>query len=645
MKKILNPSIRTALLTSFAFIALTAILAGVIEQQSMEKVNMKAEDLALSAQQLQAGAGKMKYIVVNIQRIAMNSILAEDEEMLVLAPIESNRFYELVEEMSSLLGAGEPDIRKRLNNLQIDYRNFLTSVLSMSAQFVEGIETSKDKLAEINLSAQHFIDYLNELTEQINQISKRNIDEIHDHHRNSFVVNLISLGTIFIAIIGALFFMERRLSRPLSNLMSFVRGLTGEEDGLSKRISLKGRDEIGELAASLNSMLDSLEKTTVSRNLLMEEVAERKRTENALRQSEETTRALLNATSDSAILIDTEGTIFAINEIAVHRLGKIKNNVVRTDIFNLFPPDIAKERKAIADKVIHSGEPIQFEDQSEGLVFNNTFYPIFDRRGKVEKLAVYSRDITDQRRTEEHQQRIEQMKLVGEWAVGLAQEIKNPLAGIKVSIEVLLEELKISTEDRAVVLKAVDEIKRIEVLLKSLLNFAKPTKLQLTIVDMNELLDQTITFSSRHPFLSSTPLKKIKVSKQFDENLPGMMVDPMQLQQVFLNLALNAIEAMPDGGMLDVKSIYDKNTDAIKIEISDTGEGIDKGMMEDVFKPFFTTKTKGSGLGLAITRRVVEQHGGVISVKSDPGKRTTFNVYLPLITSSDKEIDVISTTE
>jgi signal transduction histidine kinase len=97
--------------------------------------------------------------------------------------------------------------------------------------------------------------------------------------------------------------------------------------------------------------------------------------------------------------------------------------------------------------------------------------------------------------------------------------------------------------------------------------------------------------------------------------------------------------------MLDVKSIYDKNADAIKIEISDTGEGIEKVMMEDVFKPFFTTKTKGSGLGLAITRRVVEQHGGVISVKSDPGKRTTFNVYLPLITSSDKEIDVISTTE
>ena len=643
MKKILNLSIRTALLTSFAFIALTAILAGVLGHQLMKKVNMKAEALALSARRLQEGAGKMKYIVVNTQRIAMNSILAEDEKMLVLAPIESNRFYELAEEMSSLLSAGEVDMRKRLKNMKKGYRNFFTSVLSMSAQFVEGIETSKDKLAEINLSAQHFIDYLNELTELIGQISQRNIEKIHDYHRSSFYVNLISLGAIFIVIIGALFFMERKLSHPLSNLMSFVRGLTGEEDGLSRRISIKGRDEIGELAVSLNSMLDSLEKTTVSRNLLMEEVAERKLTEIALRKSEETARALLNATSDSAILIDTEGTIIAINEIAVHRLGKIKNKVVGTDLFAMLPPDIAKERKTRADGVIRSGEPIHFEDQSESLVFNNTFYPLFDRRGKVENLAIYSRDITDQRRVEEYLHRAEQMKLVGEWALGLAQEIKNPLAGIKVSIEVLLEELAISAEDRAIVLKAVDEIKRIEVLLKSLLNFARPPKLQLTVVDVNDILDKTVAFALSQPSLSSNSSIKIKVSKDFHNTIPMTRADPMQLRQVFLNLILNAIEAMPDGGTLGVKVVYDEKAKATQIEISDTGQGIDRGMLDDVFKPFFTTKTKGAGLGLAITRRIVEQHGGVISAKSGPGKWTTFIVYLPLVTSSDKETDIIST--
>ncbi|MBC8430898.1 MAG: PAS domain S-box protein [Desulfobacterales bacterium] len=134
---------------------------------------------------------------------------------------------------------------------------------------------------------------------------------------------------------------------------------------------------------------------------LEKELGRRMRTKEALRQSEETARALLNATSDSAILIDTQGTIIAINEVAVHRLGKIKNKVVRMNLFDMFPPGVAKERKARAAEVVRSGEPAHFEDHIEELVFNNTFYPVFDRKGSVEKLAVYSRDITDQKRAQE----------------------------------------------------------------------------------------------------------------------------------------------------------------------------------------------------------------------------------------------------
>jgi PAS domain S-box-containing protein len=141
----------------------------------------------------------------------------------------------------------------------------------------------------------------------------------------------------------------------------------------------------------LEQRVKELEKESIARTRVKE----------ALRRSEETARALLNAASDSAILIDNEGTIIAINEIAVHRLGKIDNEVVRMNLFDMFPPAVAKKRKARADEVIRSGEPVHFEDQSGGLVFNNTFYPLFGKRGKVEKLAIYIRDITDQRRAEE----------------------------------------------------------------------------------------------------------------------------------------------------------------------------------------------------------------------------------------------------
>jgi two-component system sensor histidine kinase AtoS len=219
---------------------------------------------------------------------------------------------------------------------------------------------------------------------------------------------------------------------------------------------------------------------------------------------------------------------------------------------------------------------------------------------------------------------------VGEWAATLAHEIKNPLAGIKGSVEVLVEDPNISDDDRALIVKAVNEIKRIELLIKSLLNFAKPPKLQLLPTNLNELLDQTIEFSLRHPSLSAKSPAPIQVMKDFDPDLPEIMADPMQLQQVFLNLMFNAIEAMAGGGALAVKTSYDAEFNTTHIAIADSGKGIEKALLDQIFEPFFTTKRKGSGLGLAVTRRLIEEHGGAIYVESTPNRGTVFNISLQL---------------
>ncbi|NIR13202.1 MAG: histidine kinase, partial [Desulfobacterales bacterium] len=152
----------------------------------------------------------------------------------------------------------------------------------------------------------------------------------------------------------------------------------------------------------------------------------------------------------------------------------------------------------------------------------------------------------------------------------MVHEIKNPLAGIKGSVEVLADEASIPDEDRAIVAQAVEEIKRIELLLKSLLNFAKPPKPQLALTDVNDILDKTIAFALRHPTVLSNSSKAINVFKDFDPELPPTMADPMQMQQVFLNLLLNAVEAMPDGGILATKTSYDTKLGSIQITISDT---------------------------------------------------------------------------
>ena len=227
-------------------------------------------------------------------------------------------------------------------------------------------------------------------------------------------------------------------------------------------------------------------------------------------------------------------------------------------------------------------------------------------------------------------QRTEQMVVLGELAAGLAHEIKNPLAGIKVSVEVLAEEQNMSEEDKKIASKVIDEIRRIELLIKSLLSFAKPPKPQLSVIDMNDLLDKTIAFSLKHPSLSSNTSTAINVLKDFDNSLPEMMADPMQLQQIFLNLLLNAIDAMPDSGTLAVKTSYDTTVNSLRIEISDTGKGIDKEVIDKIFLPFFTTKSKGTGLGLSITKRFIEQHGGDIFVENNPGGGTIFNIFFPV---------------
>jgi PAS domain S-box-containing protein len=362
------------------------------------------------------------------------------------------------------------------------------------------------------------------------------------------------------------------------------------------------------------------------------DISERKEMEGQILQAKLDWEDTFDTITDMITIHDKEFNILRANMAAIDllELPFLKN--IKMKCYEYYHGKNSPPDNCLSCECFKTGKPTAFEMFEPHL---NKFLeiramPRFDNNNQLAGLIHVIRDITERKKVEEALQRAEQMKLVGEWAAGLAHEIKNPLAGIKVSVEVLLEELSISPDDRSIVLRAVGEIKRIETLLKSLLNFAKPPKLQLTHLDMNALLDQILDFSLKHPSLSSSSSIDINVSKDFDKNIPMLQADPVQLQQVFLNLLFNAIEAMPDGGELKIKSSYDQNAGAIKIEISDTGKGIDPAIMGDIFKPFFTTKSKGSGLGLAITRRVVEEHGGAMSVTSDPDKATVFKILFNL---------------
>jgi signal transduction histidine kinase len=220
--------------------------------------------------------------------------------------------------------------------------------------------------------------------------------------------------------------------------------------------------------------------------------------------------------------------------------------------------------------------------------------------------------------------------VAGDLAAGLTHELKNSLAGIKISIEVLLDELSLSDEDRNVLKGMIREVRRIELLMRDILSFARPSRPHFSYVNINAILDTSMTFSLKNVPVAADGSLSIKVVKDFDELLPKTMVDPMQLQQVFMNLLINAVESMPAGGSITVKTRYDAPEDFILISISDTGKGVDKELTSRIFEPFFTTKPKGTGLGLPITKRLIEQHGGVMSIENNSSGGATFSIILPV---------------
>jgi len=224
----------------------------------------------------------------------------------------------------------------------------------------------------------------------------------------------------------------------------------------------------------------------------------------------------------------------------------------------------------------------------------------------------------------------EQVVVLGELAGGLAHEMKNPIAGIKGSMQVLSGDKSLSEEIRTILLKVIEQIERIESLLKSLFNFAQPPRPAFLPVNVNDVLDTTISLTQKHPALLSSHSRSITIVRDFDSQLPRTMADPIQLQQVFMNLLLNAAEAMPDGGTLTAQTRREETGSSLRVMIRDTGSGIDEAMIHKIFHPFFTTKPKGTGLGLAISKRLVEQHGGSIRVANNPDRGASFTIDLPI---------------
>lgn len=239
-----------------------------------------------------------------------------------------------------------------------------------------------------------------------------------------------------------------------------------------------------------------------------------------------------------------------------------------------------------------------------------------------------------------HIQQMEQtskLASLGQIVSGIAHEIKNPLAGISCAVQVFHAEMKNNDPQKEVVSEVLNQVTRLDKIVKDLLSYAKPKAPRYIPAKISEVLDKALFF-----LYPEARKLNVKIDLKIQEGLPEILIDPDQMQQVFMNITVNALHAMHSGGAISVQASETECSKlkdeigmtgcdkAFVISFHDTGQGIAPDDLEKIFEPFFTRKTVGTGLGLSICKRIIEEHGGRITVSSALGDGSVFTVYLPV---------------
>jgi len=337
----------------------------------------------------------------------------------------------------------------------------------------------------------------------------------------------------------------------------------------------------------------------------------------------------------SGILItESNDTITYINRAGERILGYPKEEVIGKPftMFNL------KEKQSVTHSLLDNPDDLDTrkegwmrrKDHSEfpiGFTMNNHLNVRGESIGKI----VIFRDMTNVYKIQEEILRMDRLISLGKLASGIAHELRNPLAGIKTTAQALGEELAKDDFRREYLNRITKEIDRLNELLKTFFSFAKPQRLNLIYCHIKDIINEIIPF-----LIKEIADKGIRFVDNYHPELPKIKADKNQLHQVFLNLFLNAIQAMPNGGELriDVTPMISNPLDGLKqnylkIVVSDTGKGIPPHIVHKIFDPFFTTKPKGIGLGLSIAYQIIKKHGGTIKVDSKWETGTSFIINLP----------------
>jgi two-component system, NtrC family, nitrogen regulation sensor histidine kinase GlnL len=346
---------------------------------------------------------------------------------------------------------------------------------------------------------------------------------------------------------------------------------------------------------------------------------------------------ILAGLEDGVITVDRDGKISYFNEAAEVLTELSSSQALQKSVVELF-----RREDWLVEQVKKSQPPRQESTRGEGdfvtrwghkVPVSLTVSPLQDRHGNFLGSVLVLRDLKHRKELEEDLQRADRLAIVGTLAAGLAHEIRNPLGGIKGAAQLLKRSLDQNSSLLEYANIMIREVDRVDKLIEQLLDLARPAKLDLTAVNIHEVLEDVLLLETH-----TAEALRIAVKKRFDPSLPPIRGDRAQLTQVFLNLVKNAFQAMHRGGILTIATrletdfhIRGQGSDRsrwIWVDVEDEGIGIKEQDLPHIFSPFFTTKNHGTGLGLAVCYRIVREHGGLIRVDSIEGKGTTFRISL-----------------
>ena len=376
---------------------------------------------------------------------------------------------------------------------------------------------------------------------------------------------------------------------------------------------------------------------------LQQQIVERELAVQKLKETETLFRSLLESAPDAMVIVDARGIIKLINSQTEKLFGYDRKELLGKPVERLVPARFRErhqDHRGLFAKNPHvrpmgSGMEL-FAVRRDGSEFpvEISLSPIETGREVLMSAAI--RDITERKQAERLLQEKERLATLGTTAAVFAHEIGNPLNGISTSLQIVKSILETAEKIDPVLQETLDiafqEVQRLATLLSDYRTFARPRRLNLRRADVTQIIQEVL--SAQLPTYRAT---KIALQTQL-ENVPGLLVDPEKIKQVILNLCKNAVEAMPDGGSLTIKTT--RSQEGIVLEVTDTGEGIAPGV--DAFQLFRTTKPEGTGLGLPIVQQIISDHKGTIKYRSEIGKGTTFTIVLPVgaLTAADAKVEL-----